>query len=558
MQTLILAAAAATADLILVGGHVHTMDAARPEATAIAVVGERIVATGSDIEIRQRAGPTTRVLDLGGRTVIPGLIDTHTHAFEAMRNRVAGSVDLGIPDVHSLAEAVAAVKARAAAVPAGAWVLGDRWDESKWTEARYLRRTDIDAAIGDRPAYLEHVSGHAAVANSVALRMAGVTRDTRDPVGGSLERDEHGEPTGVLKDTAMALVGAHIPPSAFGIKERIETAALVSREAAAVGLTTIHDSALTAEALRGYQEAEAAGSLRIRVLANPLIPADAAEEALGHLRAMGVHTGHGSAHLKWGAVKFFTDGGMAARTIAVTPPGPSADPTNLGLLRWETDRLAAAMKEAHDLGWQITAHAIGDRAISQVLDALQTALGPNPGDHRTRIVHCGVTTPALLDRIKAMGVLVDHNPPFVYWIGAWFHNYGPERAAMSYRGQSYETRGIVASGGSDFSVTALSPWWGLWAAVERKQYDGTVLAPEERVDALTALRWYTANGAIAGFEEHDKGSLVPGKLADLLVLDRDPLSVAPAEIKDVRVLATLVGGEVLHHDVTLHWSLSDH
>jgi hypothetical protein len=553
VQSLILVAAVA-ADLILVGGRVHTLDPARPEVAALAVKDGRIIATGSDEEVRRLGAPGARVLDLGGRVVIPGLIDTHTHAFDAMRNRVAGSVDLGIPVIRSLAEAVAAVKRRVAEVPAGAWVMGDRWDESKWPEGRYARRSDIDPVSAGRPVYLEHVSGHAAVVNSEALRIAGLTRDTQDPIGGALERDAKGELTGVLKDTAMSLVAAHIPASTLGAKERIETAARVSREAASFGLTTIHDSALTAEALRAYQEAEAAGQLKIHVLASPLVPADAADTALAQLKAMGVHTGHGSAHLKWGAVKFFTDGGMAARTIAVTPPGPVADPENLGLLRWETAKLAAAMKQAHELGWQITAHAVGDRAIGQTLDALEVALGPEPGDHRSRIVHCGVTTPALLDRIKRLGVLVDHNPPFVYWIGAWFWNYGAERAAMSYRGRSYEARGIVVSGGSDFSVTPLSPWWGIWAAVERKQYgSGAVLAPDERADVLTALRWYTLNGAIAGFEERDKGSLTPGKLADLIVLDRDPLEVAPAELKDVRVLATLVSGEVVHQDASLAW-----
>jgi predicted amidohydrolase YtcJ len=270
---------------------------------------------------------------------------------------------------------------------------------------------------------------------------------------------------------------------------------------------------------------------------------------------MGVHTGFGSAHLRWGAVKFFTDGGMAAKTIAVTPPGPVGDAGNLGLLRWDTAKLTAAMKQAHELGWQITAHAIGDRAIGQVLDALGTALGTDPGDHRSRIVHCGVTTPALLDRIKAMGVYVDHNPPFVYWIGAWFLNYGPERAAMAYRGKSYEDRGIVVSGGSDFSVTALSPWWGIAAAVERKTYGtGAVLAPGERVDVATVLRWYTLNGARAGFEEKDKGTLVAGKLADLIVLDRDPFTIPASDLQNVKVLATLVGGEIVHQAKALPWT----
>jgi predicted amidohydrolase YtcJ len=231
----------------------------------------------------------------------------------------------------------------------------------------------------------------------------------------------------------------------------------------------------------------------------------------------------------------------------VTPPGTVDDPKNLGLLGWETAKLTAAMKAVRAMGWQITAHGIGDRAIAQILDALEGALGANPGDHRSRIVHCGVTTPALLDRIKRMNVLVDHNPPFVYWIGDWFRNYGPERVLASYRGKSYEDRGIVVSGGSDVGVTPLSPWWGIWSAVERKEYrTGEVLAPAERVDVRTALKWYTAGGAYAGFEEKEKGMLGPGRLADFIVLDRDPLTVPAIELKDVKVLATFLGGEVVH------------
>jgi predicted amidohydrolase YtcJ len=551
LMTLALAGAV-VADLVLVGGRIHAMDGRAQPAQALAVRGDRILALGTDAEVRAFAGPGTRVLDLGGRTVLPGLIDTHTHAFDACRARVSGWLDLGVPAVGSLAEAVA----RVAQAPAGEpWILGDRWDESKWPERRYLRRDDLDAVTGERPAYLEHVSGHAAVLNSAGLRRAGITRDTKDPVGGAIEHNAAGEPTGVVKDTAMGLALAHLPPSTFGPAERLATAARVSDEALAVGLTTLHDSALVPEGLRAYQEADAAGRLRVRVRAIPLIPADGADEAIAHLRALGVHTGHGSAHLRWGAVKFFTDGGMAARTIAVTPPGPSADPANLGLLRWETPKLAAAMKAAHELGWQITAHAIGDRAVAQVLDALETALGPAPGDHRSRIVHCGVTTPALLDRIARLGVAVDHNPPFVYWIGDWFRNYGEARAQSAYRGRSYEQRGIRVSGGSDFPVTPLSPWWGLWAAVERKEYrTGDVLGADEAVDARTALRWYTAGAAWSGFEEDDTGTLAAGRWADLIVVDRDPLAVPAAQIKDTRVLAVMVGGEVERADPSLGWA----
>jgi hypothetical protein len=232
-----------------------------------------------------------------------------------------------------------------------------------------------------------------------------------------------------------------------------------------------------------------------------------------------------------------------------------AAPKNLGLLGWETAKLVAAMKAVRALGWQITAHGIGDRAITQILDALEPALGPSPGDHRSRIVHCGVTTPALLDRIKRMNVLVDHNPPFPYWIGDWFRNYGDARVAISYRGKGYEDRGIVVSGGSDVGVTPLSPWWGIWSAVERKEYrTNEVLAPGERVDVATALKWYTAGGAYAGFEEKDKGRLSAGRLADFIVLDRDPMTVPSAELKDVKVLATFLGGEPVYEDRALGWS----
>jgi predicted amidohydrolase YtcJ len=543
---------AAAADLVLFNGRIHTLDPRETKARALAIRDDRLIAVGSDVEVRREVGPETRLVDLHGRTVIPGLIDTHTHAFDAVARRVAGDLDLGIGAVKSLREAVAAVAEQARASPARTWILGDGWSESAWPERRYLRRSDLDPVSSGHPVYLEHVSGHAATVNTEALRLSGITRATGDPPGGAIERDARGEPTGVLKDEAMGLVKVERPR--LDARGRLLVAERVGREAAACGLTTIHNSILPLEDAKTYREADEEKRLKVRVLAIPFVPRQGTEEALQQLRALGVRTGQGRGRVRWGAVKFMCDGGMAARTIAVTPPGVKDDPGNVGLLGWETQGLAAAMRTVHDMGWQITAHAIGDRAIAQVLDALESALGDLPGDHRSRIVHCGVTTPALLDRIKRMNVLVDHNPPFVYWIGDWFRNYGSERVAMSYRGKSYEDRQIVVSAGSDVGVTPLRPWWGLWAAVERREYlTGEVLAPGERVDVSTALKWYTVNGAYAGFEEADKGSLAPGRLADLLVLDRDPLSIPSTELKDVKVLATLVGGEAVYVDSILGW-----
>jgi hypothetical protein len=542
----------AAADLLLVNGRVHTLDPARPTVMAVLIRGERIAGVGEASALQAQAAAGLRVVDLGGRAVLPGLIDTHTHLFDAMKSRVAGNLDLGIPHVRSLAEAVTAVGERAAATPKGEWIVGDGWAESKWPERRYVRRQDLDPVSPDHPVYLEHVSGHAATLNSAGLRASGITRQTPDPPGGAIEHGADGEPTGVLKDTAMGLVALRREP--FGPEQRIAVAERAGREAAAVGLTTIHNSILPLEDAEAYRQADALGRLKVRVIAIPFVPNQGSEGALAALRALGARTGDRRGRVTWGGVKFMCDGGMAAKTIAVTPPGVVDDPGNVGLLGWETPKLIAAMRAVRAMGWQITAHAIGDRAIAQVLDALEAALGDGPGDHRSRIVHCGVTTPALLDRIKKMGVLVDHNPPFSYWIGDWFRNYGPERTAMSYRGRSYEERGIVVSAGSDVSVTPLSPWWGVWAAVERREYrTGEVLAPAERVDVATALEWYTAGGAYAGFEEAEKGVLAAGRLADLVVLDRDPLAIPAGELKDVRVLATLVGGELVHQDPQLGW-----
>ena len=551
MPLTLLLAGAAVADLVLVGGRVHTMDERQAPAQAIAVRGDRILAVGTDAEIRRLAGPGTRVLDLGGRTVMPGLIDTHTHAFEACRSRVSGWLDLGLPDVRSLADAVARVRKADAG---DGWILGDRWDESKWPERRYLRRGDLDPVTGDRPAYFEHVSGHAATVNSAALVRSGITRDTPDPIGGAIEKDAKGEPTGVLKDTAMAWrrPTSRRRPSGAPSASRPRRGPATRRWRSASPPSTIRrcrpkGCARTRKRTRPGSCASACARSRS---SRPTAPTRRSRTCARWASTPAT----AAPRLRWGAVKFFTDGGMAARTIAVTAPGLEADPANVGLLRWETPKLAAAMKAVHELGWQITAHAIGDRAIAQVLDALEIALGPEPGDHRSRIVHCGVTTPALLDRIARLKVAVDHNPPFVYWIGDWFRNYGEARAQAAYRGRSYEQRGIRVAGGSDFGVTPLSPWWGLWSAVERREYrTGDVLGADETVDARTAFRWYTANGAWAGFDEKDAGTLAPGHWADLIVLDRDPLAVPAAQIKDTRVLGTLVGGEVERADAVLRW-----
>ena len=283
----------------------------------------------------------------------------------------------------------------------------------------------------------------------------------------------------------------------------------------------------------------------MRVQMSPQLDSMAAAEKLVQ---MGVHTGFGDDLLKFGAAKMFADGGMGARTIAIYPPGVMGEPDNVGVLLWTPADMQKAHLLAASAGWQLETHAIGDRAIDEVLDSYAAVIRElGLKDHRFRIVHAGISTPAVQKRMRELNVVVDGNPPFVYWIGSWFTKYGPQRVRWSYPAKSYIESGVVEAAGSDVPVTPLSPWWGIWAAVVRKDLEsGETLAPEECISIQQALTLYTRNGGYAGFEENSKGSLEPGKLADFIVIDRDVLAVPADELKDVKALQTYVGGRCIY------------
>jgi predicted amidohydrolase YtcJ len=532
------------ADLIARNGHIVTMAESNAIVSAIAISDGRIQAVGTDAEISACASPLTRIVDLHGHTVLPGLIDVHTHTMEWAEGILRDQLDATYPKVHSIADIVAMVRERAAKTPKGQWISGAGWDDAKFTEHRYITRKDLDAAAPDNPVYLEHVSGHLIAVNSAALKLAGITRDSADPTGGVIEKDSAGEPTGILKDTAMDLAVKLLPPDPPDIYMR--AARLISERALALGLTTIHDIYITPDEIRGYQDAYTRGWLKLRVQMSPRI---GSIEDAEQLAKMGIHTGYGNDTLKFGAAKMFADGGMGARTIAIYPPPVEGEPNNFGVLRWKPEDMHRAHLIAARAGWQLETHAIGDRAIDEVLDSYAAVMKElNLTDARFRIVHAGISTPAIQKRLADLHVLVDGNPPFVYWIGSWFKKYGPERVRWSYPAKSYIANGVIEAAGSDVPVTPLSPWWGIWAAVARKDLaTGDVLAPEERITIEEALRLYTYNGAYAGFEEKTKGTLEPGKLADFIVLDRDVLTVPTDQLKDVQVLETYVGGALVSH-----------
>jgi predicted amidohydrolase YtcJ len=532
-----------SADLIVHNAKIVTMDSADRIVEAMAVRDGRIIAVGPNKEMDACAGKETRKLDLKGQTILPGLIDVHTHAMEWAKGVVRDQVDATYPGVKSIAALLQEVGRRAKSASPGGWIVGAGWDDAKYTDHRYITRADLDRVSGDHPVYLIHVSGHLAVANSIALKLTGLKRDTPDPSGGVIEHDSNAELTGIVKDNAMELVAQFLPADAPDLAVR--AAKYVSESALSFGLTTIHDINLSPEDLRGYQQAERAGSLKLRVQMVPRVRniADAQQ-----LADSGLYTGFGNERLKLGAAKFFADGGMGARTIAIYPPAAAGETNNFGLLIWKPEDLQKAHRILAGAGWQLVTHAIGDRAMDEVLDSYAaTVKSLSLSDPRFRIVHGGISTPAIQKRLKEQRVIVDGNPAFVYWIGSWFRKYGLERVRWSYPGKSYLANGIIAGAGSDVPVTPMTPWWGIWAAVVRRELTtGEILAPEERLSIREALTLYTRNGAYTGFEEKNKGSLEPGKFADFIVVDRNVLTVPSEELKDVQVLMTFVGGEPVY------------
>jgi len=539
LSSAVSAATCFDADLVVRNGNIITMDPDHKSATAMAIRDGKILVVGDDDAVAGCVSARTKIVDLQKRTVTPGLIDVHTHAMEWAKGILRGQIDATFPTVHAIADVTQEVKKRATVLQPKQWIVGAGWDDAKLAERRYISRQDLDSVAPNNPVYLDHVSGHLAATNSAALKLAGIGKQTPDPPGGVIERDHTGEPTGILKDTAMLLVANLLPKDPDDIN--IRAAQLVSQRAAELGLTTIHDIFLSADEIRGYQDAYHRGWLKIRVQMSPQIASQADAEKLAQA---GVHTGFGDDFLKFGAAKMFADGGMGARTIAIYPPGVIGEPDNLGVLRWKAEDMQKAHLTAASAGWQLETHAIGDRAMDEVLDSYAAVIEQlGLKDPRFRIVHAGISTPAIQKRIQALQVVVDGNPPFVYWIGSWFLKYGPERVRWSYPAKSYIDNGIIEAAGSDVPVTPISPWWGIWSAVVRRDLQsGQVLAPEECITIEQALTLYTRNGAYAGFEEDKKGMLSPGKLADFIVLDRNPLTVPADELKDIKVLWTYVGG----------------
>jgi len=528
-------------DLILLHGRVHTLDPAIPDGTALAVAGDRIQKVGSDKEISALAGPGTKKLDLRGRSVIPGLVDAHLHLKDI--GKALGELDLN--GLTSAAEVVAKVADVAANAAPGAWIQGKGWDQNLWAVPEFPNAALLDTVSGDHPVALERVDGHALWVNQAALDAAGIGRFTPDPAGGKLIRDRStGKPTGILVDDARELVASKIPKPANETKQHwIEEA---GAQLLKVGITSVHDAGILPEEINLYKMMVEAERLPVRVYAM----LGGSNRKLPDYFAIPPLIGYGDRRFTFRAVKLGVDGALGSRGAALLAPYAD-DPKNWGLVTMPQEQVERITREALQHGFQVCIHAIGDRGNRIVLDAFERALAAVPAkDPRLRIEHAQILSSTDIPRFGKLGIIASMEPIHATsdmpWVPA---RLGEERLAGAYPWRSLLDSSARLAFGSDAPNDILSPFDGLFAAVTRQDHslhpEGGWL-PGQRLSREEALRAYTLGGAYAAFEENEKGTLTPGKLADLVVLDRDYFEVPDGEIWKLVVEMTLLGGKVVY------------
>ena len=537
------------ADAVYLNGTVVTMNSRGEIAQAVAVRGDEIVGVGTDNAVRALVGPSTRVVDLEGRTMTPGFYAAHDHLPGSGRVAVS-SVDLNSPPIgviETMDELVAALRDRASSTPVGEWVQGRGYDDTLLAESRHPTREDLDRASTDHPIYISHTSGHLGVANSLALEMSGVTRDTPNPPGGVVQKDpETGEPNGVFEESG-GMVSRLIPPATA--EERLEAFRWAVEDYVEDGVTTAVIAGGGRESLVSLQQARDEGILTFRIITmmsrgNP--GQDSAAEAGG------VVSHFGNTRLKIGAIKIIQDGSNQGYTGYFAEPYHTpfkGDAEYRGYPRRSREDLTAMVKELHVGGYQIAIHANGDAAIDDVIHAFREAQREHPrADARHRIEHCQMVRPDQLDAIAELGLSPSFFVGHVYYWGDRHRDIfmGPERAAGISALRSSVDRGIRFTVHDDTPVTPVSPLQLVWVSVNRLTRTNQVLGPDERITPLEALRAITIDAAWQNFEEGIKGSIESGKLADVVILSDNPLTVDPTAIRDIEVLETIVGGETVY------------
>ncbi len=529
------------ADLIVQNAHIWTVDPSRAEAQAVAVLGDRIVAVGSTKEIRAWRGPHTQLIDAAGKRLVPGFNDAHVHF-------VDGGAQLDyvqLNDASSSQEFARRVRERAARSTKGEWMLGGDWDETKWSPAQLPTRELIDAVTPDTPVALDRYDGHMVLANTLALKMAGITAQTPDPDGGLIVHDRAGNPTGALKDAAMDMLYKVIPPMSHEQRRRAVLRAL--GQAAALGVTSVQHMNPDYADIAVYAELLDEGKLTARIYAAPLIT------QVDDQAKLGIHHAFGGPYLRMGAVKAYADGSLGSSTAYFFAPF-SDQPDYRGLLSDEMHPIALMrdrMMKADAAELQIMTHAIGDAGISAILDIyadIDQARGSR--DRRWRIEHAQHIAAKDFDRFAQLHVIASVQPYHAIDDGRWAEaRIGHDRASRTYAFRTLLDHGVRLALGTDWNVAPLDPMLTLYAATTRATLDGKNphgWFPEQKLSVQEALEAYTMGSAYAEFQENEKGSISPGKLADMVLLSDDILAIDPTRIRDVKVLKTWVGGRLVY------------
>ena len=552
-------------DLILVNGTILTVDPSDGIAEAIAIRGDKISAVGDAAFIESLAGPSTRRVNLDGRTVTPGLLDAHAHFSPSQFNR-PDILDLSYPHVKSIKDVQEAIARRAKEVPPGGWIQGRSWDEGKFAERRWITARDLDQVASEHLVWLSHTTGHYGVANSAALRLAKIQRETADPPSGTIDRDSSGYPTGILKETAQDLVTALLPPLTqaemeWGMRE-------MARRFNAEGMTGVKDPEIYDKTWEAYRGVLASNELTVRVftLWYGGRSIDEARQLIARRASMSrPYEASADNHLIAGGVKLYADGSGGARTAWVYDDWnvdfTGKDEGNRGYPNIEPEMLHEMIGMYHDAGLHMGIHAIGDRAIDLVVDSYAEALRRNPKHGlRHAIIHANIPTEHALEVMSLLQREYDAGYPepsatFTWWIGdTYAGNFGTRSRRLN-PFATFQRRGILWANGSDYSVTPFPARYGIWAAVARQPalgvYGGDPFGREECVDVKTALRAVTIWAARQMFLESKIGSIEAGKYADLAVWDRNPYQVEMGDLKEMRCELTLFSGKIVFQDTTM-------
>jgi len=525
----------AAPDYVVINARVFTSDPENPSAEAFAVKGDRFLAVGSSADIRALAGSNTEIVDAEGMFATPGFIDAHSHPSGAGVNEL---VQVNA-DLRSASDIAAALQERAGSTPAGQWIQAFKYDDTKLSEGRPLNRDDIDALVPDHPVVVRHRGGHTSVYNSMALGLAGVTSETQDPPGGRFYRDENGRLTGLVAGGARAVFSEFIPSDSTR-EQRRDGVMLISELMTQAGLTSVHQTGGYRDDMIAYQDAREAGGMRFRMYLFPR------GRLFDDLVNAGVRTGMGDEVFRIGAVKFTADGSASERTMRMSEPYEGR-PDDYGLLYMTEEEIFQSVENAHRNDFQVAIHANGDVTIKMVLDAYERAqtLWPR-ADTRHRIEHCSLVNPELLGRIRDLGVIPAPFYTYVHYHGNKWLDYGEERMRWMFAHKSFLDYGIPVAPASDYTPGPYEPLMAIQSMVTRKDFDGRIWGPNQRISIEDALKICTINGAYASFEEGIKGSITTGKLADFVILADAPQDVDPDQIKHIEIVRTVVGGKTMY------------